>query len=292
MKKSFLRKYYDENNPVSERLTIDMKLFIRLLILAICSGIFVVLRLINNHGIFDDFNPLLSLTIYGVMLVFAFIPFIGFGLYLFSQISNGKLGRLFNRISFEKKRLIFTILDFIIVIPICICVAVFVYGHIFRIQMVSGPSMEPSFYNGERVISTYNIDDIKRGDVIICDIDKETFDEAEDVHIIKRIVGMPGDKIKWQNGLLYINGDDIYENYISKSTGKGFDGNFFYYQDGKKISCGDTIPEGYVFVLGDNRGDSKDSRDLGLIPVSKIRGIVVLKFTGLKPSIIKRGVLE
>ena len=76
MKKSFLRKYYDENNPVSERLTIDMKLFIRLLILAICSGIFVVLRLINNHGIFDDFNPFLSLTIYGVMLVFAFIPFI------------------------------------------------------------------------------------------------------------------------------------------------------------------------------------------------------------------------
>ena len=103
---------------------------------------------------------------------------------------------------------------------------------------------------------------------------------------------MPGDEIKWENGILYVNGDDIYEDYISKTTGKGFDGNFFIFENGEKKVIGNKIPEGYVFVLGDNRGDSKDSRDFGLIPIDKILGIVVLKVDGLKPSIVERGVLE
>lgn len=292
MGKSFLRKYYEDNNPVSERLTINKKIFIRSMIMCACALAFVILRLINNHGIFEDFSPLLKIALYVVMLLCFIVASISLFFLLLSQISKEKYDKMFNRISFEKKRIIFTILDFAMIIPICICVSVLIYGHIFRIHPVSGPSMEPSFYGGERVVTTYNINDIKRGDVIIVRIDKETYNEDETFFIIKRVVGLPGDKIEWNNGILYINGDDKYEDYISTTTGKNFTRDFFYFENRKEISCGNVIPDGYVFVLGDNRGDSKDSRDFGLIPVSKIKGIVVLKFDGLKPTVVKRGVLE
>jgi len=82
--------------------------------------------------------------------------------------------------------------------------------------------------------------------------------------LVKRIIGLPGEHVKYQNNTLYINGDAIEEPFIIERTE-----NF----DLTKIGY-DTIPEGYYFVVGDNRDDSLDSRYIGLIKKSQIQGTV------------------
>ena len=125
-----------------------------------------MLRLINNHGVFDDFATPLRILISSVMIISGLIAIIGIIVLILSLLMKSKFSEMFNKIPFDKKKFVFTIIDFYLVIPICVCFAIFTYGHLFRIQMVSGPSMEPSFYDGERIVSTYNIGDIEGPDTI------------------------------------------------------------------------------------------------------------------------------
>lgn len=293
MPKSYLEKYYKDNNPVTNRLEINNKILFRMIGYILCTVIFFVLLIANHNNIFSDISNGLLILIYVVMSICAVIGMLGIVSLALYFISKQRFEKLFQTSTYERKRIIFTFLDWFLVIPICVCIALFTYGYLFRIQMVSGPSMEPSFYNKERIVSIYDQKNIQRGDVVICRVDQELFPDHEDIHIIKRVVGKAGDQIKWDNGILYINGDDVYEDYTSKSSGTSFNGEFFIYnENGNKEYIGATIPEGYVFVLGDNRGNSQDSRKFGLIPLDHVLGVVTLKFDGLKPSKVERGVLE
>lgn len=85
---------------------------------------------------------------------------------------------------------------------------------------------------------------------------------------IKRIIGLPGDHLYIaENGEVYINDELLDEPYLVKGLKTPRTGNYYDVQ----------IPEGYVFVMGDNREGSKDSRELGLIPINKIEGKVVIR---------------
>lgn len=84
---------------------------------------------------------------------------------------------------------------------------------------------------------------------------------------IKRIIGIAGDKIKIENGIVYVNENEFVEKYLTPGT--------------STISVNYnniTVPEGYVFVMGDNRNDSIDSRYFGCIPIEKIEGIVCFRY--------------
>lgn len=85
---------------------------------------------------------------------------------------------------------------------------------------------------------------------------------------IKRVIGLPGEHIKIEDGKVYINGEEYKEDYLQedvKTTDSGVFTDF-------------VVPENYVFAMGDNRAESTDCRSFGCIPLEKIEGRVVLRF--------------
>lgn len=84
---------------------------------------------------------------------------------------------------------------------------------------------------------------------------------------IKRVIGLPGEHIKIENGKVYINGEKLEEKYISEDVVTESDVFYDF-----------IVPEGYIFAMGDNRTKSTDCRELGCIPLDKIEGIVCLRF--------------
>lgn len=300
MPSSYLKKYNDDFNPVNERLELKKKLIIRVVILFVSALAFFILRLTNVHNVFSDISPILLGIVYGVMGLSSVISTVGIIFIILSLAAPTKASAFFDKISFSTKKFVFTTLDWLIYIPLCICIALYLYSFAFRIQMVAGPSMESSFSNGDRVISIYD-NNIRRGDVVIANLDTIKNQYAqEDEYIIKRVIGVPGDKIIYTKEGLSINGDYIKEDYVSAvpSTSNTFNGQFIVYHEdpnneGSRLSVSYTvIPEGYYFLMGDNRNNSKDSREFGLFSEEDIISVVVIKSSGLNAEFVERGVLE
>ena len=86
---------------------------------------------------------------------------------------------------------------------------------------------------------------------------------------IKRVIALPGEHIQIKDGKVYINGEEFKEDYLSEDV-------VTQAEDGQFIDL--IVPEGTVFVMGDNRGHSADSRRFGCVPYNKIEGKVVLRF--------------
>lgn len=112
---------------------------------------------------------------------------------------------------------------------------------------VDGPSMEPNFYDKEYLIIdeiSYRFNEPARGDVVVFKNPKDTR-----VYFIKRIIGLPGDKIEIKNGDVYVDDKKIEESYIE-------------YRDTKDFPAVE-VDNGQYFLMGDNRMNSFDSRSLG-----------------------------
>jgi signal peptidase I len=120
---------------------------------------------------------------------------------------------------------------------------------------VDGVSMLPTLHNGEFVLVNklaYRTGTPSRGDIIVFRSTTTT-----DLDLIKRIIGIPGDKVSIQNGQVTINGQVLSEPYINAVP--NYDGDW-------------QVPDGYLFVLGDNRNDSSDSHLWGFLPENNIIG--------------------
>jgi len=138
----------------------------------------------------------------------------------------------------------------------------FIKFSLFDIMAIDGISMEPTLSHGDRVfvnIIGYKIGTPKKQDVVIFtpSIDKGSF-------YVKRIIGTPGDTVKIKDGNVYVNDIMLNEDYLYPGTST--EGNLVI-----------NVPEGFVFVLGDNRNHSEDSRDprLGPVPIKSIKGKVI-----------------
>ena len=118
---------------------------------------------------------------------------------------------------------------------------------------VSGSSMTNTLKNGEILLLNkfeYRFSDIKRFDIVVV--------KAHGERIIKRVIGLPGETLKYENGILYINDKMIEENYLDEVT--------------KDFTYEGKIPDECYFVMGDNRDDSLDSRYFGCFPKKDILG--------------------
>ncbi len=150
---------------------------------------------------------------------------------------------------------------------------ILLYLFVLPINIVDGQSMQPNFCDKD-VYFTYKLDSYfqrnpyKRGDVI-------AFKKDANSNLIKRIVGMPGDRIRLQFGKVYIN-DVLFEEPYLQSTVITGSGDFEPTDQGKTY----IVPAGKYFAIGDNRPFSSDSRDIGPIdPIeNQINGKVILVF--------------
>jgi signal peptidase I len=133
------------------------------------------------------------------------------------------------------------------------------------ISHIPSESMEPTLHVGDRVMVNnmqYLTKDPERGDIVAFDSGfRAGFLNREQVHFVKRVVGMPGDELQIVNGSLYINGDILTEPYAV-----GEQGDFALTK----------VTPGHYFLMGDNRDKSYDSRYLGLIPEGHIKGKILL----------------
>ncbi|ASN05745.1 signal peptidase I [Virgibacillus necropolis] len=136
--------------------------------------------------------------------------------------------------------------------------------------VVDGPSMQPTLHNHDQMIVNkfiYNVSEPERFDIIV-------FHATPEQDFIKRIIGLPGEHVAVRDDVLYINDKQVKENFLqeikdNKQANQTLT-NDFRLED---LPGGyETIPEGYVLVLGDNRNNSADSRVLGLIPQDTIVG--------------------
>jgi signal peptidase I len=144
----------------------------------------------------------------------------------------------------------------------------------FSSYIVEGSSMTPTLQEGNLLVINkfgYQIGEIKRFDVIV-------FQANKDQDYVKRVIGLPGDRISYQNGSLYIN-DTVVEEPFLQVSGKTFEGDRLTEDFTLQDKTGEEIvPEGKLFVIGDNRLGSYDSRHFGFIDIEQVVGKVNLRY--------------
>jgi signal peptidase I len=163
------------------------------------------------------------------------------------EIENNQTGNL--------KRIVLDILETLIL-------AVVLYFGINAVSVrvrVDGFSMNPTLQDGEYILINrlaYKLGDPVRGDIVVF---RFPMDPNQD--LIKRVIGLPGESITVQDGKVMINGIPLEEPYIAAPP---------IYNDTW------VVPEGQLFVLGDNRNESKDSHEWGFLPLENVVGRAIL----------------
>jgi signal peptidase I len=171
-------------------------------------------------------------------------------------------------------------------IIIALAIALIIHIFFFQPTRVSGESMVPTLHNGEYLIVSkfsHIMNEVPGyGDIVIIDSRvhyprtwKDDVAEPMNNYMaffnsklqtkniwVKRVIGRPGDKLAFHDGHVWRNGEELQESYIDEPM--------TYSQKGEI-----TVPEGYVFCMGDNRNHSSDSRFIGPVPVDHVLGHVI-----------------
>ena len=176
----------------------------------------------------------------------------------------------------------FVLVELPVLVLVALAVTFVLKSFVAQAFVIPSESMYPTLKVGDRVVVSrlaYHLHEPRRGDVVVFPNPQETVrdDSAlplrllhevlegigvrhpSEQELIKRVIGLPGEVVEARGGRVFIDGRPLVEPYLPEGT---FTSDF----------NGVTIPEGFVWVMGDNRGDSKDSRSFGPVERSKIVG--------------------
>ena len=162
--------------------------------------------------------------------------------------------------------------EWITVIGVALLIAFIVRGFVLQQFYISGPSMESTMFQNNRVLVnklSYRLHDIHRGDVVV--FDRVTTDGVEVQHddLIKRVIGLAGDTVSITNCVVSVNGEAVQEPYLTD-----YDLAQANLEDRCRVPqmAPTTVEPGHLFVMGDNRPQSFDSRMFGTIEESLVVG--------------------
>ena len=160
--------------------------------------------------------------------------------------------------------------DWVISIVVAVALAMFIRTFIVELYLVDGPSMMPTLEHQQRLVVNkfiYRVRPPEKGEILIFQYPK---DKSRD--FIKRVIAVPGDTIEIKEHNVYVNGELQNEDYILSKCRSDYPKT--------------TIPEGHVFVMGDNRNNTEDSRfpDVGFVPYDLLKGKAMLVFWPLSDS--------
>lgn len=151
------------------------------------------------------------------------------------------------------------------IIAPALVLALFVHFFLAQATVVYGQSMEPNLVQSQRLVVdkiSYRFHPPQRGDIVVLDL--PNMDEM----LVKRVVGLPGERVAVQNGVVYIDGNKLPELFPHDLTAYNMSET--------------TLPPLHYFVLGDNRGNSNDSRAFGSVQRDEIVGRVWLRYWPLR----------
>ena len=164
-----------------------------------------------------------------------------------------------------KNRIIKEIISWLLIFAVAITLALLINKFVFfQVEVPSG-SMENTIMTGDKVFTfrlSYIFNDPKKGDIVVF-----PYPDNEKVDYIKRIIGVGGDKIEIKDGELYINDEKMNEDYLLEPMRK---------HDFSPVN----VPEGYYFMMGDNRNASEDARawENKFVDGDKIKGKAIFKY--------------
>ncbi|MDC3417243.1 signal peptidase I [Aquibacillus salsiterrae] len=156
---------------------------------------------------------------------------------------------------------------------IAVILAFFFRSYLFASYIVEGKSMEPTLHDGNLLMVNKLVKEekkISRFDVIV-------FHANATEDYVKRVIGKPGDNIVYKDDQLFLNGEQINEAYLDryrKNDGKPLTDDFTL----EEVTGQTEVPEGKLFVLGDNRRESLDSRYFGFIDIESVVGKVDIRY--------------
>lgn len=167
-------------------------------------------------------------------------------------------------------------LEYVVIIIVAVLVALAVQAWLLKPYRIPSTSMLDTLRPGDRVLVNrvvYHLRDPQRGDIVVF-----RYPHDPDVVFIKRVVGVPGDVLQARGGRLYVNGRRIEESYVHRTAGQ-IDPTIAQASVAGSAtrhawSLADPyrVPKGQYFVMGDNRADSRDSRDWGTVSRTAIVG--------------------
>ncbi|CCK86039.1 Signal peptidase I [Lactobacillus equicursoris DSM 19284 = JCM 14600 = CIP 110162] len=158
--------------------------------------------------------------------------------------------------------------DVLVMFLIFVSIYYVVFSFFLANEVVSGPSMQPTFEDGDRLIAVRKFTP-KRNDVVII----KAPDQAGAMYI-KRVIGLPGDTVQSKNDVLYINGKKVAQPYLNNKYKKADNLAGSNYTSNFKVK----IKKDYYWVMGDHRDVSKDSRKFGQVKRSYLLSKVVLRY--------------
>ena len=162
--------------------------------------------------------------------------------------------------------------EWLVVIVTALVIALTIRTFVLQQFYISGPSMEPTLFQDDRVLVnklSYRLHGVGRGDVVVFDRITTDGEIVRHDDLIKRVLGLPGDTIEIIDCNVFVNNKRLTEPYLDPITLS-----FSDFEERCRVFDMDktTVTPGHVFVMGDNRVQSFDSREFGSIEISMIRG--------------------
>lgn len=175
----------------------------------------------------------------------------------------------------ESSGLLRQVREWTVIVVVAVLIAVVVRAFLLQQFYISGPSMEPTMFQDNRVLVeklSYRFRDPRRGEVVVFDRATVAGNTVQHDDLIKRVIGVPGDRVEIRSCDVVVNGSVISEPYLDQVTA----GNEDPVERCRMTDMGEVIvEEDHYFVMGDNRVESFDSRAFGTIRADIILGRAV-----------------